>query len=145
MVFQTALAAAQPNSSSQAPDMVAPDYLTRYSESSKPVSLRLFAIERSAGVVGILHAGNRLGDFDALEFLPSHIPSSTRGHASCPFRRPAARRRSASTTSPLRGLGSSRNKFEGRGGEHRSNFLRAPPRKHSLALGSRATRSLCEG
>jgi hypothetical protein len=145
MVFQTALAAAHPNSSSQAPGMAGPAYLTRYRECSKPLSLRLFAIEGSAAVAGILHAGNRLGDFGALVFLPSRIPSSTRDHASCPFRRPAARRRSASTTSPLRGLGSSRNKFEGRGEERSSNFLRAPPRKHSLALGSRATRSLCEG
>ncbi len=72
------------------------------------------------------------------EFLPSRIPSSTRVHASGPNRRPAARRRSASTASPLRGLGSSRNKFESRGKERRSNFFRAPPRKHSLALGSRA-------
>ena len=145
MVFQTAFAAAHPNSSSQAIGMAAPAYLTRYCECSKTPSLSLFAIERSAALVDILHAGNRLGDFGAWEFLPSHIPSSTRGHASCPFRRPSARRRSASTTSPLRGLGSSRNKFEGRGREHRSNFLRAPPRKRSLALGSRATRSLCEG
>jgi len=29
-------------------------------------------------------------------------------------------------------------KFESRGKEHRANFFRAPPRKHSLALGSRA-------
>ena len=58
--------------------------------------------------------------------------------ASGPNRRPAARRRSASLAAPLRGLGSSRNKFEDRGKERRSNFFRAPPRKHSLALGSRA-------
>ena len=36
------------------------------------------------------------------------------------------------------GHGSSQNKFEGSGKERRSNFFRAPPRKHSLALGSRA-------
>jgi single-strand DNA-binding protein len=58
--------------------------------------------------------------------------------ASGPNRRPAARRRSASLTAPLRGLGSSQNKFEDRGKQRRSNFFRAPPRKHSLALGSRA-------
>ena len=58
--------------------------------------------------------------------------------ASGPNRRPAARRRSASLAAPLRGLGSSRNKFESCGNERRSNFFRAPPRKHSLALGSRA-------
>ena len=35
-------------------------------------------------------------------------------------------------------LGTSQNKFESHGKERRSNFFRAPPRKHSLALGSRA-------
>ena len=54
------------------------------------------------------------------------------------IRRPAARRRSASLAAPLRGLGSSPNKFVNRGKERRTNFSRAPPRKHSLALGSRA-------
>ena len=47
------------------------------------------------------------------------------------FRRPAARRRSAFSGPPGTSLKS-------RGKEHRSNFFRAPPRKHSLALGSRA-------
>ncbi len=40
--------------------------------------------------------------------------------------------------SALQGLGSSQKKFENRGNERRTNFCRAPPRKHSLALGSRA-------
>jgi len=53
-------------------------------------------------------------------------------------RRPAARRRSASLSAPLRGLGPSQNKFVSRGKEHHTNFFRAPPRKHSLALGSLA-------
>jgi hypothetical protein len=100
--------------------------------------LRLFRNEKPAALLVFLHAGNQLGEFGAFAFLPSRIPSSTRVHASGPNRRPAARRRSASTASPLRGLGTSQNKFEGRGKERRSNFFRAPPRKHSLALGSRA-------
>ena len=58
--------------------------------------------------------------------------------ASGPNRRPAARRRSASLAAPLRGLGSSQNKFVNTRQMHRTNFFRAPPRKHSLALGSRA-------
>ena len=33
---------------------------------------------------------------------------------------------------PLRGLGSSQNKFENRGKERRSNFFRAPPRKQTF-------------
>ena len=44
-------------------------------------------------------AENREDDFGALGSLPPRIPSSTRGHASGPFRRPAARRRSASLRS----------------------------------------------
>jgi single-strand DNA-binding protein len=138
MVFQAALAAARSNSSLKAPGMAIRACLTRRYGCSKPSSRRPIAIEISAAVVAVLQAKNRLGNFGALEFLPSRIPSSTRGHASGPVRRPAARRRSASTTSPLRGLGSSQNKFESRGKERRSNFFRAPPRKHSLALGSRA-------
>ncbi len=58
--------------------------------------------------------------------------------ASGPNRRPAARRRSASALPPLRGHGSSQKKFVNRGKERRTNFVRAPPKKHSLALGSRA-------
>ena len=139
MVFRAALTAARPNSSLKAPGM----------GSGLPWRNSAGARSRACGgslpwrdrlrVVVILHRRESVaGDFGALEFLPSRIPSSTRVHASGPNRRPAARRRSASTASPLRGLGSSRNKFEDRGKERRSNFFRAPPRKHSLALGSRA-------
>ncbi len=58
--------------------------------------------------------------------------------ASGPNRRPAARRRSASAAPPLRGHGSSQKKFVSRSKKRRTNFFRVPPRKHSLALGSRA-------
>ena len=58
--------------------------------------------------------------------------------ASGPNRRPAARRRSALALPPFQGLGSSQNKFVNTRQMHRTNFFRAPPRKHSLALGSRA-------
>jgi hypothetical protein len=58
--------------------------------------------------------------------------------ASGPIRRPAARRRSALASPPFRGLGSSQNKFVNARQIRRTNFFRAPPRKHSLALGSRA-------
>jgi hypothetical protein len=58
--------------------------------------------------------------------------------ASGPIRRPAARRRSALASPPFQGLGSSQNKFVNARQMHRTNFFRAPPRKHSLALGSRA-------
>lgn len=138
MLFQAAHAAAQPNSSLKAPIMASLVFLTRQCERSMPSFRGSIAVEKSAAIVGTLHAWDRLGDFRVLELFPSRIPSSTRVHASGPNRRPAARRRSASTVSPLRGLGSSQKKFEGRGRERRSNFFRAPPRKHSLALGSRA-------
>ncbi len=58
--------------------------------------------------------------------------------ASGPNRRPAARRRSALATPPFQGLGSSQNKFVNARQMRRTNFFQAPPRKHSLALGSRA-------
>ncbi len=58
--------------------------------------------------------------------------------ASGPNRRPAARRRSALASPPFQGLGSSQNKFVNARQMRRTNFFRAPPRKHSLALGSRA-------
>ena len=58
--------------------------------------------------------------------------------ASGPNRRPAARRRSALASPPFQGLGSSQNKFVITRQVRRTNFFRAPPRKHSLALGSRA-------
>ena len=138
MVIQAALTAARPNSSLSTPSVALQACLTHPCGCSRPSFGRLAAIDAAAAVVFVLQAMNHLGDLRALEFLPSRIPSSTRVHASGPNRRPAARRRSASTASPLRGLGSSQNKFESRGKGHRSNFFRGPPRKHSLALGSRA-------
>jgi hypothetical protein len=143
--FAAARTTALSNSSLRAPSLAFHACLTSLGGCSSPSLCEPFAIEPSPAVVVILHLGKPAGDFGALELLSSRIPSSARGHASGPIRRPAARRRSASTASPLQGLGSSRNKFEGRGKERRSNFFRAPPRKHSLALGAGPTRSLCEG
>ena len=60
--------------------------------------------------------------------------------ASGPIRRPAARRRSASLSAPLRGLGSSQNKFANDSKRRRANFFRAPPRKQTSALGAGPTR-----
>jgi hypothetical protein len=145
MVFQAALVAARPNSSLKAPSMVIQARLTQRYAYSEPSSKTLSATKKSAAFLLVLHAGNRLSDFGALEFLPSRTPSSTRGHASGPFRRPAARRRSASTTSPLRGLGPSQNKFEDSGKERRSNFFRPRHESTPWHLGAGPTRSLCEG
>ena len=76
---------------------------------------------------------------DTVQWVPSaSYPVLCSVTASGPNRRPAARRRSASATPPFQGHGSSQKKFVNRGKERRTNFFRAPPRKHSLALGSRA-------
>ena len=52
--------------------------------------------------------------------------------ASGPFRRPAALGLLLRIARPLRGLGSSQNKFENHGKERLSNFFRAPPRKQTF-------------
>ena len=82
MVFEAALTAARPNSSLIAPRMELKASLTQQYGCSKPSFRKLFPVERAAAVVVILHAGSHTGDFGALEFLPSRIPSSTRVHAS---------------------------------------------------------------
>jgi hypothetical protein len=54
------------------------------------------------------------------------------GHSFGAFPAPGGTRSSASHFAPLRGLGSSRNKFENHGKERRSSFFRAPPRKQTF-------------
>ena len=54
------------------------------------------------------------------------------GHSFGAFPAPGGTRSSASHLAPLRGLGSSQNKFENRGKERRANFFRAPPRKQTF-------------
>jgi len=138
MYRHAAKSAAQPNSSLKAPSVAFRHRRERNSECSEPSFYGVFVAMRWAAVWVNIHRRDREFDFGASGSLPPRIPSSARGHASGPNRRPAARRRSASTASPLRGLGSSQKKFESRSNERCSNFFRAPPRKHSLALGSRA-------
>ena len=138
MVEPATKSAAQPNSSLKAPSMASVSFRTRGEVCREPSSYGLFATSNQAVVGADFQCRDREDDFGAYGSLRSHIQSSARGHASGPNRRPAARRRSASLTAPLRGLGSSQKKFVNRGKEHRTNFFRAPPRKHSLALGSRA-------
>jgi hypothetical protein len=147
-----ATSAAQPNSSLKAPRVPVSSCGGRNGGCSRPSSHGAVATPMWAAIGTNSACRDTKVDYGALGSLPSRIPSSTRGHASGPNRRPAARRRSASLpphraenarrgpriAAPLRGLGSSQNKFEGCGEVRRSNFFRAPPRKHSLALGSRA-------
>ena len=54
------------------------------------------------------------------------------GHSFGAFPAPGGTRSSASHSAPLRGLGSSQNKFENPGKERLSNFFRAPPRKQTF-------------
>jgi|SRR5208282_618187 len=54
------------------------------------------------------------------------------GHSFGTFPAPGGTRSSASHLAPLRGLGSSQNKFENHGKEPRANFFRAPPRKQTF-------------
>ena len=138
MYLHAAKTAAQPNSSLKAPSVAFPSFEARNNLRARPTFCGDLAAREKAAVEANFRRRNEKDDFGASGSLPPRIPSSTRGHASGPNRRPAARRRSASLIAPLRGLGSSQKKFENRGKEHRTNFSRAPPRKHSLALGSRA-------
>jgi hypothetical protein len=75
-----------------------------------------FALARACRVVSRLMLGHRFGAFPA----------------------PGGTRSSASRCAPLRGLGSSQNKFANHGTKRRANFFRAPPRKQTFGLGSRA-------
>ena len=58
------------------------------------------------------------------------------GHGFGAFPAPGGTRSSASRSAPLRGLGSSQNKFRNHGKKRRANFFRAPPRKQTFGLGS---------
>ena len=131
MYRHAAISAAQPNSSLKAPSVAIPSCHGRSEGCSLPCFCGLFAARRRAAVWAILRRRDREDDFGASGSLPPRIPSSTRVHASGPFRRPSARRRSAFSVPPKTSL-------KDRGKVRHSNFFRAPPRKHSLALGSRA-------
>ena len=54
------------------------------------------------------------------------------GHSFGAFPAPGGFRSSASHSAPLRGLGSSHNKFANHGKRRRANFFRAPPRKQTF-------------
>jgi hypothetical protein len=54
------------------------------------------------------------------------------GHCFGAFPAPGGTRSSASHCGPLRGLGSSQNKFANHGKVRRANFFRAPPRKQTF-------------
>ena len=65
----------------------------------------------------------------ALERVCRYVSRLFLGHSFRAFPAPGGTRSPASHSAPLRGLGSSQNKFENHGKERLSNFFRAPPRK----------------
>jgi len=68
----------------------------------------------------------------ALARLCRYVSRLLLGHSFGPFPAPGGTRSSASHFAPLRGLGSSQNKFENHGKQRLSNFFRAPPRKQTF-------------
>ena len=70
-------------------------------------------------------------NFD-LERVCRYVSRLLLGHSFGAFPAPGGTRSSASHLAPLRGLGSSQNKFENHGKERLSNFFRAPPRKQTF-------------
>jgi type IV secretion system protein VirB5 len=90
-----------------------------------------FALACVCRYVSRLILGHRFGAFPA----PCGARSSaSRFHPS----KPTPGLPGTPISAPLRGLGSSQNKFANHGTKRRANFFRAPPRKQTFGLGSRA-------
>ena len=68
----------------------------------------------------------------ALKRVCRYVSRLLLGHSFGAFPAPGGTRSSASHCGPLRGLGSSQNKFENHGKGRLSNFFRAPPRKQTF-------------
>ena len=100
-MFQHAdIPAVQPNSPLKAPSVPIPSFRGRNRGCSKPSLTGLDCTRIMAAMPTTSSSREGKCDFGASRSLPSRIPSSTRGHASGPIRRPAARRRSASPNHP---------------------------------------------
>jgi hypothetical protein len=74
----------------------------------------------------------RTDDNSALARVCRYVSRLMLGHRFRVFLAPGGTRSSASRYAPLRGLGSSQNKFANDGKERRANFFRAPPRKQTF-------------
>ena len=84
-----------------------------------------FALARVCRYVSRLLLGHSFGAFPA--------PGGTRSSASLSHpSKPTPRLPGTPISAPLRGLGSSRNKFASHGKRRRANFFRAPPRKQTF-------------
>jgi len=68
----------------------------------------------------------------ALERVCRYVSRLLLGHSFGGFPAPGGTRSSASHCAPLRGLGTSQNKFANYGKRRRANFFRAPPRKQTF-------------
>ena len=68
----------------------------------------------------------------ALERVCRYVSRLLLGHSFGAFTAPGGTRSSASHCAPLRGLGSSQNKFANHSKVRRANFFRAPPRKQTF-------------
>jgi hypothetical protein len=68
----------------------------------------------------------------ALERVCRYVSRLLLGHSFGAYPAPGGTRSSASHLAPLRGLGSSQNKFANHGKRRRANFFRAPPRKQTF-------------
>jgi hypothetical protein len=79
----------------------------------------------------------RIDGNSALAGVCRYVSRLMLGHRFGVFPAPGSARSSASHSAPLRGLGSSQNKFANDGKKRRANFFRAPPRKQTFGLGSR--------
>ncbi len=79
----------------------------------------------------------RIDGNSALSRVCRYVSRLMLGHRFGVFPAPGGTRSSASHSAPLRGLGSSQNKFANDGNKRRANFFRAPPRKQTFGLGSR--------
>jgi len=129
MLPHAAYVAAQPNSSLNAPSaaIAAVDRVACRSHSL--CSSRLLAEVEALSVDMVFSRSPRRGkhweSFGSYLCHPVRIPSSSRDHASGPFRRPAARRRSAFSVPP-------QNKFESRSKERCTNFFWAHTKKALL-------------
>ena len=70
----------------------------------------------------------------ALEGVCRYVSRLSLGHSFGAFPAPGGTRSSASHLAPIRGLGSSQNKFENHGKRRRANFFRGPPRKQTFGI-----------
>jgi len=82
--------------------------------------------------IAVIFRSQCADDNFALACVCRYVSRLLLGHSFGAFPAPGGTRSSASHLAPLRGLGSSQNKFENHGKERLSNFFRAPPRKQTF-------------